>query len=213
MPSRTKIEWCDYTINPIIGCMHGCPYCYAKRMNDRFHFVKKWDEPEYQNGWDKKVVAIKKPSVIFVGSMTDLFGAWVTKEGIKDILEYCGKLKHKFLFLTKNPMRYLDFDFPANCWRGATITGKKDIANVALVDFVSVEPLMDDLGKYHFGNIKWMIVGGMTPKPCHKKECVDNLVAWAGRFGVPIFLKNNLHYPKIIQQFPKELRRANAERV
>lgn len=205
--NMTKIEWCHYTINPVIGCKHGCRYCYAERMNKRFKWIKKWNEPEVRIGWIDKLKTIKEPSLIFIGSMTDLFGAWVEHGTIRSILHTCGYYnQHKYLFLTKNPSRYQEFVFPKNCWRGATITSKEQIDNVKYVDFVSVEPLLADLGKYHFGNIKWLIVGGLTPKPAHRKEWVDTFVSWADRFGVPIFLKNNLHYPKNIKQFPKELR-------
>ena len=205
--AKTKIEWCDYTVNPFIGCKHGCFYCYAERMNKRFKFVKTWALPEYQAGWQEKIDKIRKPSIIFMGSMTDLFGEWVTDEFITEMLYTCGLYtEHTFLFLTKNPKRYADFAFPSNCWRGATITNRETVKNVKYVDFVSVEPLMEDLGIYHFGNIKWMIVGGMTPKPVHKEQWVKNLISWADRFGVPIFLKDNLHYPKQIKEFSRELK-------
>lgn len=45
---KTKIDWCDYTINPVIGCTFGCEYCYAKKMNDRFNWVKEFNKPEFR---------------------------------------------------------------------------------------------------------------------------------------------------------------------
>jgi protein gp37 len=198
--SRTKIEWCDYTINPIIGCKHGCSYCYARRMNDRFHFVKKWDEPEGNVDWTFKIRAIKKPSVIFMGSMTDLFGAWVSNDNIQGIMDFvCHFPQHRFLFLTKNPQRYADFDFPENCWRGATITSQKTADEIKGVDFISIEPLLTDMSDYKI-KCKWVIVGGLTPKPCHKKIWIDRLIKKYS--DTPIFLKNNLKYPKKLQEFP-----------
>ena len=45
--NKTKIEWCDYTWNPVVGCKTGCDYCYAERMNKRFKWIKDWKEPEF----------------------------------------------------------------------------------------------------------------------------------------------------------------------
>ena len=215
--AKTKIEWCDYTINPIIGCKHGCPYCYAKRMNNRFHFIKKWDEPEHkEQSAIEKLSEIKKPSRIFMGSMTDLFGSWVTDEYIKTMLKTCGDNfpQHKFLFLTKNPKRYSDFKFPENCWKGTTITRADCFTYTELeveyfhgLDFISFEPLMGEIQVMPAG-VKWWIVGGLTgAKAPHKKEWVDTLVTSAKLLNIPIFLKDNLHYKKVVKQFPVELGR------
>ena len=43
----TKIDWCDCTVNPIVGCPNGCAYCYARKINDRFRFIEKWNEPKF----------------------------------------------------------------------------------------------------------------------------------------------------------------------
>ena len=216
--AKTKIEWVKnpitgeqgYTINPIVGCKNSCPYCYAKRMNDRFHFVKKWDEPEHQEGWSNKLDKIKKPSIIFMGSMTDLFGEWVPSGEIYNILFDCGHFpEHRFLFLTKNPKRYNEFKgkFPFNCWRGATISN--NTGGIPLdIDFVSVEPLTDpkQLLQAELTDAKWIIVGGMTPKSCHENYWLEPTIFNCKKGKRALFLKGNLHYPKVIQQFPKELK-------
>src|SRR5664280_2871172 len=72
--NKSKIDWCDYTWNPVTGCLHGCEYCYARRMDKRFgdglfnptFHQKRLDEP----------VKVKKSAKIFVGSVSDLFGNW-----------------------------------------------------------------------------------------------------------------------------------------
>lgn len=203
-------KWWQKSINPIIGCKHGCSYCYAKRMNDRFHFIKKWDEPEYRDYWWKKIEKIKKPSIVFMGNMTDLFGDWVDSDIISAIIAYIQPFKqHNFLFLTKNPKRYADFDFPKNCWKGMTLTINTDWYSVdKTIDFVSIEPLMTNIRlKERAIILKWIIVGGLSPKPCHERQWIDEIVESCKGMEIPLYIKNNAYYPKIIKKFPKELQR------
>lgn len=124
--NKTKIEWTDYTWNPMVGCLHGCYYCYAKKINDRFGYIEKWNEPKFFP--DRlKIKFPDKPSKIFVGSMSDVMGNWIYSEWIEKIIEVAkANPKHIFQFLTKNPKRYKDFVFPVNCWLGVTITSNKD---------------------------------------------------------------------------------------
>lgn len=111
---KTKIEYVDFTVNPITGkCPHGCSYCYAERMRKRF----KWPEKmEFKIEVLRKIRRRKKPTSIFMGSMFDLFSDKIIESWIDNILYIC-KLcpQHTFLFLTKNPKRYLEFKFPDNC--------------------------------------------------------------------------------------------------
>lgn len=212
---RTKIEWADFTINPWFGCKNGCPYCYGKRMNDRFHFIKKWNEPEEQpqEKWEGKIANIKKPSIIFMGSMTDLFGSWVSDGFIHEMLWTLNLYgEHKFLFLTKNPKRYKDFVFPDNCWKGATVTNDSqlEIAHLARVDFVSIEPLIQHINFRIWKGLKWVIIGGLTPKRVHADSALKQYIDICHNFvepKIPLFFKDNLHYGKVIKQYPKELGR------
>lgn len=133
--TRTDIDWADYTINPMVGCKHNCWYCYAKRMNSRFKFVDQWTEPEFfPQRMDFKtpkipknrnrlaaVISPQKP-VVFIGSMTDLFGTWVNTEWVKMIIEMArNKPEITFMSLTKNPKGALGYDFPENWIFGVTI--------------------------------------------------------------------------------------------
>jgi protein gp37 len=218
MVQATKIEWVrnpdgtqGHTVNPWIGCKHNCYYCYAKKLNNRFHFVKNWEEPEYQSLWLHKIDNLKKPSTIFMGSMCDLFGDWMLSGDIQNILNHCGTFtQHKFLFLTKNSKRYREFNFPKNCWKGATITTGVGaiflcVRGAPKLDFVSVEPLLTEIGDY-FPKTKWIIVGGLTgSKAPHSKYWVDHIITIARNRNIPIFLKSNLKYPKVIQEFPETL--------
>lgn len=134
MGYKTKIDWCDATWNPVIGCLHGCEYCYARRIAERFGGVtpseygktQVLDSPglttagkptpypfgflptfhRYKLG---ELLKWKKPRTItiFVCSMADLFGDWVPDEWIQQVFKACDvALQHRYLFLTKNPGRY-----------------------------------------------------------------------------------------------------------
>lgn len=158
---KTKIDWCDSTWNPVTGCLHGCEYCYARGIANRFGFhanepdinervlleipvsggkkvpypfdfqptFHKYRLNEYQN---------KKGGNIFVCSMADLFGKWVSDDWKIEVLEACRKAtQHNYLFLTKDPIGYYiwntekhphftdDDVFTENMWIGVTYTGKE----------------------------------------------------------------------------------------
>ena len=132
--NKTKIEWCDSTWNPVTGCYHGCPYCYARNMINRFSWkayitapaegVKEINEPvKDENGkripypfaftptlhrYRLEDYKDKPGRTIFVCSMADLFGEWVPDEWIEDVFAACKAApQHRYLFLTKNPKRYI----------------------------------------------------------------------------------------------------------
>lgn len=133
MGNKTKIDWADSTWNVVTGCLHGCEYCYARRIAQRFSGVKignfngnicELDEP-YRRSLDGKINPYpyefmptfhryrlndyigKKGRNIFVCSMADLFGQWVPDSWIEEVFKACKKApQHNYLFLTKNPVRY-----------------------------------------------------------------------------------------------------------
>lgn len=138
--NKTKIEWCDSTWNPVTGCYHGCPYCYARNMINRFGKAEygksagKMDVLEltdpikdengkripYPTGFIPTLHRYRledykdKPGrTIFVCSMADLFGEWVPDGWIKEIFRICERVapQHRYLFLTKNPRRYKYYDY------------------------------------------------------------------------------------------------------
>lgn len=189
--NRSNIEWTQFTSNPVRGkCKHACPYCYAERIRKRF------GQPE-EMSWHAeelfRIEARKKPAVIFMGSMYDLFGEWVPESYIHWILDTAKNCpQHTFLFLTKNPKRYTDFDFPDNCWTGATVTNMSSWYPTTKRSFVSLEPLMMQLPAAAVP----MIVGAMTGPGAvtPKKEWVEHILKYTRQ---PVFLKNNL-----LQIFP-----------
>lgn len=127
--NKTKIDWCDSTWNPVTGCLHGCEYCYARGIAERFGGKQKYanifEENEPVIGADGKALAYphsfsptllryrlndytgKKGRNIFVCSMADLFGSWVPDSWIEEVFAACEKApQHNYLFLTKNTDRY-----------------------------------------------------------------------------------------------------------
>lgn len=155
--NKTNIEWCDYTWNPVTGCLHGCPYCYAKRFAERglgeYGRYAKGQRftPNFHANRLEEPLRIKKPSRIFVCSMGDLFGNWVTSGWINDVLSVANECpQHTFVFLTKKPSRLKDYTFGDNCWLGTSIENQ-EAANTrvplllqanAPIRFLSIEPLL-----------------------------------------------------------------------
>lgn len=209
---KTKIEWTDYTWNPVTGCKHGCPYCYARKISNRFYGNF---EPTFHPERLKEPYNLKKPSKIFVVSMGDLFGDWVPITWIKEVIKVAEQNpQHTFQFLTKNPFRYTNFNFPKNCWLGTTVNTKDDEKRIPELNsmsginktFISFEPL---LGEINYPPIcSWIIIGAQTnPEIQPKKEWVQKLIDEAWKRNIPVFLKDNLNWEEKIKQFPEEMRR------
>jgi protein gp37 len=130
---NNKIEWTDWTFNPIAGCKHNCQWtmpdgkvanCYAEDVAEGI------GSPAYPMGFDHHYwkplqltapLSVKEPSRIFVGSMADVFGHWVPAEQIQQVLDATQKAHwHQFQFLTKNPVRTKQFAYGDNCWIGSS---------------------------------------------------------------------------------------------
>jgi protein gp37 len=199
---KSKIEWCDYTINPVKGlCPMACPYCYARAMYKRF----KWN-PEIRFDWSvyNDLPKIKKPSRIFWGSTMELFGEWVESEWMRLIFEAVKAFpQHTHIFLTKRPLRLKKFSpFPDNAWVGVSTTGndsrsylEENFSNIqAKVKFVSIEPLLG-YTPMDFRWVNWIIIGQQTPerfKTFPHMQWVRDIVKDADNEKVSIFIKDNM---------------------
>lgn len=168
----------------------------------------------------------KKGRNIFVCSMADLFGKWIPDEWIEEVFDACEKApQHNYLFLTKNPQRYVDLGYAErlpkrkNMWYGTTVTGPNKPAywGEGFNTFWSIEPILEpfgSMGPTYSGSPKWVIVGAETGnrkgKIIPKREWIENIVNECKKAGLPLFMKSSLAEiwgEPLIQEFPKELRR------
>lgn len=185
MSLDSKIEWTDATWNPVRGCNKispGCAHCYASTFAERFRGVP--GHP-YEQGFDIKLVpdkinaplAWKKPRRIFVNSMSDLFHPSVPDSYIRQVAEVMRQANwHTFQVLTKRAERlqtalttYLrDVADEGHIWWGVSVEDRKyGVPRIehlrkapAQVRFLSVEPLLEDIGEIDLTDIDWVIVGG-----------------------------------------------------
>lgn len=172
---------------------------------------------------------LKMGNNIFVGAMADVFGAWVPDEWIRQILDVCREHPiHNYLFLTKNPERYIQYGVPTeqeNLWYGTTITGDSDADRIVslIIDawtFVSIEPLQERISKENIEAIcriaDWIIIGAETGRNKNKVnpeiDWIKDIVAEADIAKKPIFMKDSL-IPVVGEEgmrreFPQQLRRS-----
>ena len=176
----TKIEWTEQTWNPSVGCNKvsaGCKNCYAETMARR---LKAMGTKGYENGFEFSIMPerleqplrIKKPTKFFVNSMSDLFHEKMPKEYLDLIFEVIEKTPHHtYQILTKREKRMVEYledkVLPKNVWLGVTVESFETKYRIdylrkikASIRFISMEPLLDDLGKINLSDIHWVIVGG-----------------------------------------------------
>jgi protein gp37 len=218
--NRTKIEWTDYSWNPITGCKHGCWYCYARKLCLRFKKIfPNGFEPTFYSERLKEPWECMKPSQIFVCSIADLFAPWTPIEWRNSVLAsifHC-PIPHIFQLLTKNPERIPDIEFPDNVWVGTTVTNEnqdwKNIVSIkrvnAKVRFASFEPLLGLIpADMCLGGLQWIIIGKLTGSKRVKLDTfwISRILYEASQHAIPVFMKNNLvpSWPKkdLMQNFP-----------
>ena len=169
---------------------------------------------------------LKMGKNIFVGAMSDVFGKCIPDKWLDEIFAVCGKYPiHNYLFLTKNPARYLEYILPAgreNLWFGTSITKETEISRVSALPeacrtFISIEPILEDLHperhKLFLHLVDWVIIGAETgqskDKVIPEPDWINKIVFEADKAGVPVFMKESL-VPIVGEQnmrrdFPKQL--------
>ena len=207
--NRTDIEWCDFTWNPVIGCVRSCRNCFAKSIHDRRHlafnegkdvpqqYARPFNEVQFLPERLNDPIKRKKPAIIFVVDMGDLFCYPVRDEWIRQIIEVVEKCpQHIFMFLTKDPERYKEFTFPENAWLGVSVSKMEHAWKISQLfgnnngckKFVSLEPILGDMNRAYFYEIDLVIIGAMTgpnPDPVNR--------AWFNELRIDnIFYKENI---------------------
>jgi len=216
MSLNSSIEWTDATWNPVRGCVKvspGCKHCYAETFAERFRGVR--GHP-YEQGFDLRLVPEKltepfrwrSPKLVFVNSMSDLFQDGVPDEYVLAVARVMATANwHTFQVLTKRAERLRDLSFgemrfaapKKHIWWGVSVEDKEyGIPRINLLRqapvamrFLSIEPLLEDLGQVDLTSIDWVIVGGESGPGARpmKREWVIAIRDQCRAAGIPFFFK------------------------
>lgn len=211
MGTNSKIEWTQMTWNPVTGCTkvsQGCKYCYAERLAKRLQLM---GVKRYINGFKVTLhedlvdlpLRWKKPSIIFVNSMSDLFQEEVPLDFIKSVFETMAQTPHHvYQILTKRSNRLKEIanelPWPLNVWMGVSVEDARvlhrifDLQQVpSQIKFLSCEPLIGPLGNLPLEGIDWVIVGGESGPKARpmKKEWVESILTQCREAKVDFFFK------------------------
>ena len=215
MGARSSIEWTESTWNPVTGCTkvsRGCDHCYAERLAERFRGV---EGHAFENGFDltlrperlNQPISWKRPRMIFVNSMSDLFHKDIPLWFIDQVFTTMEKADwHTFQILTKRSptmrdylsKRYRQESAPNHIWCGVSVEDQAAITRVrhlqeapAVVRFLSVEPLLGPVGFGDISGISWVIVGGESGPNARPPEAswVIDIRNLCEEKGIPFFFK------------------------
>lgn len=211
MAQASAIEWTNATWNPVTGCTKispGCKNCYAERMARR---LKAMGVPQYRDGFkltlQPEALDIprrwKKPRLVFVNSMSDLFHEAVPLDFVRRVFDTMADCpQHQFQILTKRPELALEFapelDWSDNVWMGTSVESALYVHRVrtlslipARIRFLSVEPLLGPIPRLPLTDIHWVIVGGESGPGARPmlEEWVLQIRDRCQLQGVPFFFK------------------------
>jgi protein gp37 len=210
--TKSRIEWTEHTWNPVVGCTKisaGCKHCYAEVMARR---LRAMGTPGYEDGFKVRLLPERlqdpikrvRPTTYFVNSMSDLFHPKVPVSYIDDVFETMRNADwHIYQVLSKRPERMAEYcsskEVPSHIWLGTSVENKRHgvprIAHLqriaASTKFLSIEPLLEDLGKINLKGIAWVIVGGESGHRARRMESAwARSVQWqCEQFDVPFFFK------------------------
>ena len=211
MSTHSGIEWTESTWNPLTGCTKissGCKHCYAERMAKRLQAM---GQPNYASGFKlamhepvlEKPLEWKKPQVIFVNSMSDLFHEKVPFDFIQKTFAIMHRAHwHQFQVLTKRAERLAELspqiDWPENVWMGVSVENQEYVSRIdclrltgAKVKFLSLEPLLGPIHQINLAGINWVIVGGESGPGARPvlQEWVTDIRDQCVAAHVPFFFK------------------------
>jgi protein gp37 len=208
---NSTIEWTESTWNPVTGCTKispGCAHCYAERIAMR---LKAMGRPNYVNGFQITLhensldipLRWKKPQIVFVNSMSDLFHEDVPPSFIKRVFAIMQKASwHKFQILTKRAERLAKIapklPWPENIWMGVSVENSNFVHRIdslrkvnSSIRFLSIEPLLGPLPDLNLSGINWIIVGGESGPNARpmKPEWIHDILDQCKENNVPFFFK------------------------
>lgn len=212
MANKSRIEWTQQTWNPSTGCTKispGCKHCYAEVMARRLHAMSTLG---YENEFQLTIhpdrlsqpLQRRTPTLYFVNSMSDLFHEDVPDTFIDQVFQVIAETpRHTYQVLTKRatrlPIYFAKRPCPPNVWLGVSVEdrtyGIPRIESLRQVDakirFLSIEPLLQDLGSLDLEGIHWLIVGGESGPKARpmRSEWVENIWRQADAAGVGFFFK------------------------
>lgn len=207
-----SIEWARWSWNPITGCKHDCPYCYARDIANRFYpqqFEPSILPARLSAPSHTQVPAAANSDVsyrnVFACSMADLFGRWVPAEWIEAVLQQVAdNPQWNFLFLTKFPKRMAEFKIPRNAWMGTTVDLQARVKSAedafekvdCEVKWLSIEPMLQPLKFTRLELFDWVVIGGsskstQTPSWTPALDWIVDLHSAARRAGCRIYYKAN----------------------
>jgi len=214
MSTVSKIEWTEQTWNPTTGCTKvspGCKHCYAETMANRLEAMK---VRGYENGFQISILPErlleplkrKKPTIYFVNSMSDLFHEDIPFAFLDEVFDVIKQTPHHtYQILTKRASRMQRYfsgkqrTVPENAWLGVSVEDKKyglpridELRKVdAKIRFLSLEPLLEDLGELNLTDIHWAIVGGESGPKARpmKKAWIQNIKSQCRQQNVAFFFK------------------------
>lgn len=212
MSTQSKIEWTEQTWNPATGCTKvspGCKNCYAETMAKRLQAMQ---TNGYENGFKlslmperlKQPLIRKKPTMYFVNSMSDLFHEDIPDSYLDQVFSVIRQTPHHtYQILTKRAPRmrlyFSNKEAPDNVWLGVTVEDREygipridDLRKIkANIRFLSVEPLLEDLGVLDLTDIHWVIVGGESGPKARpmSPEWVDNIHTHCQKYQAAFFFK------------------------
>lgn len=227
--TNDNVEWALWTWNPVTGCRHDCPYCYARDIADRFYPQK--FEPSFIPERLSMPANTKQPDLstitdpvkrlglqnVFTCSMADLFGKWVPTKWIEAVLaQVRANPQWNFLFLTKFPIRMSEFDYPDNAWLGTTVDRQWAVERAERgfsrlrdsgfggVTWLSCEPMLEELTFNRLDLFDWLVMGGgskstQTPETRPHFDWTVSLYLQARKESTPIYMKTNLGFDNEIR--------------
>jgi protein gp37 len=211
MSKNSLIEWTEATWNPVTGCSKvslGCKFCYAERFAKR---LQQMGNKRYKNGFKitlhhdliEQPKRWRKPSIVFVNSMSDLFHEKIPIQFIQQVFKTMNECYwHQFQILTKRSERLVkissSLNWTKNIWIGVSIENQNYVSRIhdlkkvpAKIRFVSLEPLLGPIREINLNNIQWVIAGGESGPNARsmKPEWVEEILEKCEKNNIPFFFK------------------------